>query len=117
MNFCSQPAARAASQKLHALYEPEEPGRREFIEGLLRYWEEKEVPLKNAPLMGRKTLDLFRLYHVIKDRGGMQEVNCALFFYASLPYCMASCKHRKSEPHLLRFPTAFCIIPALISYE
>ncbi|XP_076818365.1 AT-rich interactive domain-containing protein 1A-like isoform X2 [Clavelina lepadiformis] len=68
-------SARSASQKLATLYEPaDEPGRREFIDGILRYWEEKEYPLKNAPLMGRKTLDLYRLYQLVKERGFMQEV-------------------------------------------
>lgn len=79
-----QPTLKSASQKLAALFEPaDEPGRREFVEAILRYWEEKEVPLKNAPLMGRKTVDLFRLYHIVKDRGGMQEVRlkAAVFFY------------------------------------
>nr|XP_018669792.1 AT-rich interactive domain-containing protein 1A-like [Ciona intestinalis] len=68
-------SARSASQKLAALFEPsDEPGRRDFIDSVLRYWEDKDLPLKNAPLMGRKTLDLFHLYHKVKDRGGMQEV-------------------------------------------
>lgn len=58
------------------MFEPaDEPGRREFIDDVLRYWDEKEVPLKNAPLMGRKTLDLFRLYQVVKEKGGMVEVS------------------------------------------
>ena len=69
-----QPLARSLSQKLASLFEPPEPGRREFIEAVLRYWEEKEIPLKNAPLMGRKTLDLFRLYDLVRQNGGMQEV-------------------------------------------
>ena len=72
--FFLQPVNRTLSQKLASLFEPPEPGRREFIEAVLRYWEEKEIPLKNAPLMGRKTLDLFRLYHIVKQNGGMPEV-------------------------------------------
>ena len=73
--FVLQPAARSASQKLQALYEPQdEPGRREFIDSIIKYWEDKELPLKNAPLMGRKTLDLFNLYKRVKERGFMQEV-------------------------------------------
>lgn len=71
-----QPAARSASQKLQALYEPQdEPGRREFIDSIIKYWEDKDLPLKNAPLMGRKTLDLFTLYRRVKERGFMQEVS------------------------------------------
>ena len=57
-----------------ALYEPDEPGRREFIDNIIKYWEDKGLPLKNAPLMGRKTLDLFKLYNFVKERGFMQEV-------------------------------------------
>ena len=75
LTLCNfQPLARTASQKLATLFEPDEPGRREFIEAILQYWEEKDLPLKNAPLMGRKTVDLFRLYHLVKERGGMLEV-------------------------------------------
>lgn len=68
-------SARSSSQKLSALYDPpDEAGRKEFIDKVLQYWEEKTLPLKHAPLMGRRTLDLFALYQHVKKRGFMQEV-------------------------------------------
>ncbi|XP_039262266.2 AT-rich interactive domain-containing protein 1A-like isoform X1 [Styela clava] len=71
----SASGARSSSQKLSALYDPpDEPGRKEFVDRVLQYWEEKELPLKHAPLMGRRTLDLFTLYQHVKKKGFMQEV-------------------------------------------
>lgn len=41
----------------------------------LAFIEEKAMGMSNLPAVGRKPLDLFRLYMSVKEIGGMTQVN------------------------------------------
>lgn len=41
----------------------------------LAFIEEKAMGMTNLPAVGRKPLDLFRLYMSVKEIGGMMQVN------------------------------------------
>lgn len=41
----------------------------------LAFIEEKAMGMSNLPAVGRKPLDLFRLYMSVKEIGGMMQVN------------------------------------------
>lgn len=50
------------------------PERRIFLDKLLHFMEERGTPIPTCPSMCKTPLDLFRLYVLIKDRGGFMEV-------------------------------------------
>ena len=50
------------------------PDRMFFLDKLLKYMEERGTPLNQCPTVLKQPLDLYRLYHHIKDRGGYVEV-------------------------------------------
>lgn len=49
-----------------------------WVDRYLAFIEEKAMPMTNLPAVGRKPLDLFRLYMSVKDIGGMTQVDMAL---------------------------------------
>lgn len=57
------------------LYEMDDnPERRIFLDKLLHFMDERGTPIPTCPSMCKTPLDLFRLYVLIKDRGGFMEV-------------------------------------------
>ena len=57
------------------LYELDDnPDRRLFLDKLLHYMEERGTPLTQCPTISKQPLDLYRLYHYTKERGGYLEV-------------------------------------------
>ena len=60
------------------LYHPEDPKRRQFIDEVIRFHEEKGQPLKGPPMFAQAPLDLYMLYHQVKNRNGMNEVYFSL---------------------------------------
>ncbi|CAG5110066.1 Oidioi.mRNA.OKI2018_I69.chr2.g4511.t2.cds [Oikopleura dioica] len=63
-----------ATMKLAVLYQPESPERREFIDFVIKFHEDKGQPLKGPPMFNQQPLDLFELYNLVKKRGGMNEI-------------------------------------------
>lgn len=59
------------------------PERRNWIDRLLQFMEERGTPISACPTISKNPLDLFRLYFYVKDRGGFVEVCkvCNLFFF------------------------------------
>lgn len=53
------------------------PDRRKFLDQLLRFMEEKGSPITACPTISKNPLDLFRLYLLVRDRGGFLEVTKA----------------------------------------
>lgn len=53
----------------------EEPDRRAFLERLFSFMDEKGSPITVVPAISKQPVDLFRLYHLVKERGGMVEVS------------------------------------------
>lgn len=46
-----------------------------WVDRYLAFIEEKAMGMTNLPAVGRKPLDLFRLYISVKEIGGMMQVN------------------------------------------
>ena len=63
------------SDNMIRLYELDDnPDRRLFLDKLLHYMEERGTPLTQCPTISKQPLDLFRLYHYTKERGGYLDV-------------------------------------------
>jgi len=60
----------------------EEPDRRKMLERLFAFMEERGTPIVAVPTISKMAVDLFRLYHTVKEYGGMVEV-CANICYLS----------------------------------
>jgi len=52
----------------------DEPDRRKMLEHLFAFMEERGTPIVAVPTISKIAVDLFRLYHIVKDYGGMVEV-------------------------------------------
>jgi len=52
----------------------DEPDRRKMLERLFAFMEERGTPIVAVPTISKLAVDLFRLYHIVKDYGGMVEV-------------------------------------------
>uniref|UniRef100_A0A3B4YBD3 AT-rich interaction domain 1A n=1 Tax=Seriola lalandi dorsalis TaxID=1841481 RepID=A0A3B4YBD3_SERLL len=65
------------NEKITRLYElGPEPERKMWVDRYLAFAEEKAMGMNNLPAVGRKPLDLFRLYVSVKEIGGLtQQVN------------------------------------------
>jgi AT-rich interactive domain-containing protein 1 len=60
---------------LGKLYEMDEnPERRPWLDKLLQFMEERNTPINACPTISKNTLDLFRLYYMVKERSGFMEV-------------------------------------------
>ena len=69
------------SDNMMRLYELDDnPDRRLFLDKLLHYMEERGTPLTQCPTISKQPLDLYRLYHYTKDRGGYLEVTIIIFY-------------------------------------
>uniref|UniRef100_M4A8G4 AT-rich interaction domain 1A n=1 Tax=Xiphophorus maculatus TaxID=8083 RepID=M4A8G4_XIPMA len=63
-------------EKITRLYElGPEPDRKLWVDRYLAFVDEKAMGMTNLPAVGRKPLDLFRLYVSVKEIGGMMQVN------------------------------------------
>jgi len=51
-----------------------EPERRPFLERLFAFLEEKGSPISNMPVISKQPIDLYRLYLIVQEKGGMVEV-------------------------------------------
>ncbi|XP_037549514.1 AT-rich interactive domain-containing protein 1A [Nematolebias whitei] len=64
------------NEKITRLYElGPEPERKIWVDRYLTFAEEKAMGMNNLPAVGRKPLDLFRLYISVKEIGGLTQVN------------------------------------------
>ncbi|XP_030605274.1 AT-rich interactive domain-containing protein 1A isoform X3 [Archocentrus centrarchus] len=69
-------SSTTTSEKITHLYElGPEPDRKMWVDRYLAFIEEKSMGMTNLPAVGRKPLDLFRLYMSVKEIGGMTQVN------------------------------------------
>lgn len=63
------------NEKITRLYElGPEPERKMWVDRYLAFAEEKAMGMNNLPAVGRKPLDLFRLYVSVKEIGGLTQV-------------------------------------------
>jgi len=56
----------------------DEPDRRAMLERLFLFMEEKGTPIVAVPTISKLTVDLYRLYHMVRELGGMVEVIIAV---------------------------------------
>lgn len=52
----------------------ENPERRPWLDKLLSFMEERRTPITACPTISKQPLDLYRLYLLVKERGGFVEV-------------------------------------------
>ncbi|KAM6953951.1 AT-rich interactive domain-containing protein 1B [Aplochiton taeniatus] len=68
--------ATMTSEKITRLYEMGgEPERRMWVDRYLSFMEERGTPVPNLPAVGKKPLDLCRLYLCVREIGGLAMVN------------------------------------------
>uniref|UniRef100_A0A8C8IVW4 ARID domain-containing protein n=1 Tax=Oncorhynchus tshawytscha TaxID=74940 RepID=A0A8C8IVW4_ONCTS len=74
--FQKSNSSTTTNEKITRLYElGPEPERRTWVDRYLAFTEEKATGMTNLPAVGRKPLDLFRLYVSVKEIGGLTQVN------------------------------------------
>lgn len=52
----------------------EEAERKEFLDKLFAFMQHRGSPVNRVPIMAKQTLDLFKLFKLVTDRGGLVEV-------------------------------------------
>ncbi|XP_030054247.1 AT-rich interactive domain-containing protein 1B-like isoform X1 [Microcaecilia unicolor] len=63
-------------EKITKLYDlGNEPERKLWVDRYLNFMEERGTPISNLPAVGKKPLDLVRLYMCVKEIGGLAQVN------------------------------------------
>lgn len=69
-------SSTTTNEKIAKLYElGGEPERKMWIDRYFAFMEEKGTMMMNLPAVGRKPLDLYRLYMSVKDIGGLTQVS------------------------------------------
>ncbi|MEE6484826.1 hypothetical protein FKM82_014061 [Ascaphus truei] len=69
-------SSTTTNEKITKLYElGVEPDRKMWVDRFLSFLEEKAMGMNNLPAVGRKPLDLYRLYMSVKDIGGLTQVS------------------------------------------
>ncbi|XP_015674210.1 AT-rich interactive domain-containing protein 1A isoform X2 [Protobothrops mucrosquamatus] len=69
-------SSTTTNEKITKLYElGGEPERKMWVDRYLAFAEEKAMGMNNLPAVGRKPLDLYRLYISVKEIGGLTQVN------------------------------------------
>ncbi|XP_076827809.1 AT-rich interactive domain-containing protein 1A isoform X2 [Brachyhypopomus gauderio] len=69
-------SSTTTNEKITRLYElGSEPERKMWVDRYLAFIEEKAMGMNNLPAVGRRPLDLFRLYVSVKEIGGLTQVN------------------------------------------
>ncbi|NXJ13101.1 ARI3A protein, partial [Odontophorus gujanensis] len=57
------------------LYElDEDPKRKEFLDDLFSFMQKRGTPVNRIPIMAKQVLDLYTLYRLVTDKGGLVEV-------------------------------------------
>ncbi|KFU86750.1 AT-rich interactive domain-containing protein 3A, partial [Chaetura pelagica] len=57
------------------LYElDEDPKRKEFLDDLFGFMQKRGTPVNRIPIMAKQVLDLYTLYRLVTDKGGLVEV-------------------------------------------
>ncbi|XP_075059484.1 AT-rich interactive domain-containing protein 1B isoform X2 [Mixophyes fleayi] len=69
-------SSTSTGEKITKLYElGSEPERKMWVDRYLTFMEERGTPVATLPAVGRKPLDLVRLYFCVKEIGGLAQVN------------------------------------------
>ncbi|XP_060061238.1 AT-rich interactive domain-containing protein 1B isoform X3 [Erinaceus europaeus] len=69
-------SSTTTGEKITKVYElGSEPERKLWVDRYLSFMEERGSPVSSLPAVGKKPLDLFRLYVCVKEIGGLAQVN------------------------------------------
>uniref|UniRef100_A0A8C8SXZ5 AT-rich interaction domain 1B n=1 Tax=Pelusios castaneus TaxID=367368 RepID=A0A8C8SXZ5_9SAUR len=69
-------SSTTTGEKITKVYElGSEPERKMWVDRYLTFMEERGTPVASLPAVGKKPLDLFRLYVCVKEIGGLAQVN------------------------------------------
>ncbi|KAJ8249042.1 hypothetical protein GJAV_G00230540 [Gymnothorax javanicus] len=64
-----------ASRDFAKLYELDnDPNRKEFLDDLFNYMQKRGTPVNRIPIMAKQVLDLYMLYKLVTEKGGLVEV-------------------------------------------
>ncbi|KQK82509.1 AT-rich interactive domain-containing protein 3A [Amazona aestiva] len=64
-----------AALGLHRLYELDgDPRRKEFLDDLFSFMQKRGTPVNRIPIMAKQVLDLYMLYTLVTEKGGLVEV-------------------------------------------
>ncbi|XP_035252106.1 AT-rich interactive domain-containing protein 3B-like isoform X2 [Anguilla rostrata] len=64
-----------ASRDFCKLYELDsDPNRKEFLDDLFAYMQKRGTPVNRIPIMAKQVLDLYMLYKLVTEKGGLVEV-------------------------------------------
>ncbi|KAF7237112.1 AT-rich interactive domain-containing protein 3A [Varanus komodoensis] len=59
----------------HVLYELDgDPKRKEFLDDLFSFMQKRGTPVNRIPIMAKQVLDLYMLYILVTEKGGLVEV-------------------------------------------
>ncbi|KAM6111475.1 AT-rich interactive domain-containing protein 3A-like [Phoenicopterus ruber ruber] len=62
-------------EQFKQLYElDEDPKRKEFLDDLFSFMQKRGTPVNRIPIMAKQVLDLYTLYQLVTDKGGLVEV-------------------------------------------
>lgn len=77
-NSHTEPAVHRSSKKSDSLFKlydmDDNPDRRGWLDKLLSFMEERRTPIAACPAISKQPLDLYKLYLLVKERGGFVEV-------------------------------------------
>lgn len=79
-----------------------EPERKMWVDRYLAFTEEKAMGMTNLPAVGRKPLDLYRLYVSVKEIGGLTQVST--WHLASVVSASLSFRYCESSSAVLYIP-------------
>ncbi|XP_040824747.1 AT-rich interactive domain-containing protein 3B [Ochotona curzoniae] len=66
---------REISRDFAKLYELDsDPERREFLDDLFVFMQKRGTPINRIPIMAKQTLDLYMLYKLVTEKGGLVEI-------------------------------------------
>ena len=61
----------------------EEPERKPFLDKLFAYLEDKGSPVTAMPMISKNPIDLYKLYTIVKEKGGLLEVSLFSYYLQS----------------------------------
>ncbi|OPJ75411.1 AT-rich interactive domain-containing protein 3C [Patagioenas fasciata monilis] len=74
-SLAAKPALWTYEEQFKQLYElDEDPKRKEFLDDLFSFMQKRGTPVNRIPIMAKQVLDLYTLYRLVTDKGGLVEV-------------------------------------------
>ncbi|RWS23853.1 Trithorax group protein osa-like protein, partial [Leptotrombidium deliense] len=93
----------------------DEPDRKVFLDKLIAYNEERGVTLSSCPTISKQPLDLYKLYVMVKDRGGFSDVTRQKLWKECAQLCNIA--HSSSAAYTLRKQYIKHLLPFECKYD